>query len=494
MQLPISRTWITKVVLLGLVAWAGPLTAADQDADKAKEVRRAIGVLENPDAEEARRTSAAMTLADLGADAKAAVPALVVALKDKSPDTRLWAAVALVNIDPKRGKDEMAVVVALFDDDAAPLSPLGFLAFAQLRPANKDVVSGLLALVKHKNLQANYSGRIAMRNVGPAARDALPLLEEALMDRQVLARVFAAAALARIDPARRAKAAPVAEAALADKDLDVRFEAADALAEIDPVRADRASAALLPALEDKSVDTRLRVAEAILRFDPPRRKDLLAALLAIVKEADKPDRLRALSLLAQMGDAAEDAKKTLRSLLKSKEPEIGEAAAEALIRLQPDRARTIFPSLLEHRSRQNPGSATADILRLVDGLEELSKDAGKDKEKEWVDSLIEQLTQKEMRRDRDLIRLDALMRLAVLGPKAKDAVPALLQTLREETPLLRNQTVHVLAGMGPAAREAVPVLLKVTKDRDGQPLDVREAAAAAIKRIDPETAKKEGLR
>jgi HEAT repeat protein len=490
MHVPRGRHRLTIAVLLGLLAWVGPLHA-DEGDDRAKEIRRAIGVLENPDADEGRRTGAAMTLAGLGPDAKAAVPALVAALKDKSPDTRLWSAVALLNIDPKRGKDEMAVIAALCDDTAA-LSPLAFLAFAQLRPANREVVTGLLALVKHKDLQASYCGRIALRNVSPDARDAVPVLEAALADRHVLARVFAAAALVRIDATRRGQAAPVAEAALADKDLEVRFEAAEALVDIDPSRAAKVSTALLPSLEDRSVDTRLRVAAAVLRFDPARRKDLLAALLAVVKDAEKTDRLQALALLAQLGDAAEDAKKTLRTLTKSKDADVGVAAAEALMRLQPDRARPFFPALLEQQARRNPGNSTADLLRLIDGLEELSREEGK--EKEWVERLVELLAQKDERKDRDLLRLDALFRLAALGPKAKDAVPVLMKTVRDESLPVRSQAVYVLGQVGPAARDAVPVLLKVARDRDGQPLDVREAAVAALKQIDPAAAKKEGLR
>jgi HEAT repeat protein len=69
-----------------------------------------------------------------------------------------------------------------------------------------------------------------------------------------------------------------------------------------------------------------------------------------------------------------------------------------------------------------------------------------------------------------------------------------VKTLRDESLPVRSQAVYILGQVGPAARDAVPVLLKVVKDRDGQPLDIREAAVAAVKLIDPATAKKEGLR
>ena len=76
------------VCLLGLMAYA--------EETQEQQVERLIKELQDPDSDV--RSIAAVTLGEMGPEAKDAVPALIQLLQDQSSDVRLNAAVALKNI------------------------------------------------------------------------------------------------------------------------------------------------------------------------------------------------------------------------------------------------------------------------------------------------------------------------------------------------------------------------------------------------------------
>jgi HEAT repeat protein len=96
-------------------------------------------------------------------------------------------------------------------------------------------------------------------------------------------------------------------------------------------------------------------------------------------------------------------------------------------------------------------------------------------------------------KDRRLIvaRCSAARALAAMGPKAKEAVPALVQALSDPEPLVRDAAAAALGSIGAAATEAVPALIEALEDWNGF---VRQAAAKALKMIDPDAAAKKGIR
>jgi HEAT repeat protein len=74
-----------------------------------------------------------------------------------------------------------------------------------------------------------------------------------------------------------------------------------------------------------------------------------------------------------------------------------------------------------------------------------------------------------------------------IGPSA---VPELHCTLRHKDFKVRNRVADILGRMGPVAKQAVPGLVAALEDPT--PL-VRTTAAKALKRIDPDAAKKAGV-
>jgi len=122
------------------------------------------------------RLGAALALRGLGQEAKAALPALTAALKDESQQVRVWAALALTKIAP---------------NDPA-------------------VVPGLIEALKDKQPTARHAAALSLGLIGidqPAAKQAGPALAEvAKSDPEEEIRKAAGAALKLIDPDLAAKA------------------------------------------------------------------------------------------------------------------------------------------------------------------------------------------------------------------------------------------------------------------------------------------------
>jgi hypothetical protein len=87
------------------------------------------------------------------------------------------------------------------------------------------------------------------------------------------------------------------------------------------------------------------------------------------------------------------------------------------------------------------------------------------------------------------IRAGAAAALYRMAPQAAAAVPALVEALQDKDGRVLRRTAAALGRIGPDARAAVPALLEALKDPD-----LRSAASKALKSIDPNAAKKAGIR
>ena len=122
-------------------------------------------------------------------------------------------------------------------------------------------------------------------------------------------------------------------------------------------------------------------------------------------------------------------------------------------------------------------------------------------------------------------RVEAVNDLASLGPRAKAAAPSLFQALEQKDDLLcgpaaaalvriqaepdhaipaligclldrqghgRSDVVEALGEYGPKAKAAVPMLVKLLPGRSSK--EIVAAVPAALKKIDPDTALKAGVK
>jgi HEAT repeat protein len=162
------QAWLIAVaVVMGCAA-----SVVAQDA----RVAELIEQLKSPDA--GIRGRAAISLDQLGAAAKPAIPALATALADKNLNVRYWCAKVLRGFGPEAKEAVPALVAAL------RTFPGGSPALDGPERYYPDV----------RSVAAEALGAI-----GPAAKDAVPALKEAAADKSPDVREAAAQAIRRIE-------------------------------------------------------------------------------------------------------------------------------------------------------------------------------------------------------------------------------------------------------------------------------------------------------
>ena len=93
-----------------------------------------------------------------------------------------------------------------------------------------------------------------------------------------------------------------------------------------------------------------------------------------------------------------------------------------------------------------------------------------------ADSRIDQLI-RQMKDPDDSVRIKAAHALGRLGPKAKAAVPALIETLNDKKPryTVRVAAAQALAEIGPDAEAAIPALIDILNDKQDPDADCYNA-------------------
>jgi HEAT repeat protein len=90
-----------------------------------------------------------------------------------------------------------------------------------------------------------------------------------------------------------------------------------------------------------------------------------------------------------------------------------------------------------------------------------------------------------------VLRREAIRGLGTKTAEAEQVVPALIEALHDENGYVRHDAATTLGKFGSEAQPAVPNLVVALKDKDR---NVRTAAGGALKKIDPRTATKAGVR
>src|SRR5437870_5764443 len=162
------------------------------------------------------KLAALVTLADLGAAAQDAVPALVQALQTKNEDVRLNAAIALGKI----GKASVPAVVKLLDSGEADIRYYAVWTLGWVGPDAKNTAPRVIRALADKDESVRRKAAYALGRIAPDAKTAVGPLIQAFADSNGDVR-----ALGKLGPA----AVPVLVDALADKQVDVRRQAAQVL-------------------------------------------------------------------------------------------------------------------------------------------------------------------------------------------------------------------------------------------------------------------------
>jgi HEAT repeat protein len=383
-------------------------------------VKPLSGLLSDPSAEV--RAHAAAALGAVGDPAKSAVPAIVQLLRDEDPIVRRQAVHAIMAIRP--GPQVTVPLAVKLLEDSDPGVRLRILdAISQAGPA---ALPGLIEALS--NEKAAYWACLVLREMGPAAKDAVPALTARLKDSRPEIRREAVLALAAMDEA----AAPSAkEIAALLNDEQVAIPATYALARLGKVSGD---------------------VEALIRKNAGSQNALLSttSLWALAKA--RPD------------DAAlrRDATRKLIAALKHDDPFVRVQAARALAALPP--APEITTPIWEE------AMADADettIRHALDAMAQLGAAA--------VPRLTAAL-------ENEKHRLEVIYVLTHIGPEAAPAAEALANLASDPNEQVAHEALLALAAIGPGAKAAAPKLVA----RLGEADTANSAAIAyTLGKVDP---------
>ncbi len=252
---------------------------------------------------EKEREEAAVTLDEsIGPAGKAAVPALIEALKDSNTAVCSRAARALGKVGPGARAAAPALVALVKDRKKDFITRTNAArSLGQVGAEAPTVVPALVAALQDKGGPVRAAAANALGDIGPAARDAVPALRKAAREGDLFVASAAAAALGRVGK----PGVPALVEALRSKNVIVRAAATTALGKVGP-----------------------EAGEAV------------PALVTMLKAKGREDRTAAAQVLGRIGPAAKAAVPALREALKARDDEsLREAAAWAFVRIDPAAAK-----------------------------------------------------------------------------------------------------------------------------------------------------------
>jgi HEAT repeat protein len=507
------------------------LQAIDELGAKGKKAAEAVAPLTAllTDVSPTVRAHAATALGEIGESARPAVPALAKLINDSDKTVRRQAVQAIVRAHP--GPKVMVPLLVKSLEDGDPGVRMRILQ--AIADQGEKAVPGLIVALKSD--KAAYWACLALREIGPAGKDAVPALIERLKDKRPEVRREAILTLAVMGDAALPAVGPIA-ASLDDEAMD--DAAIYALARIGKVPADTEariktiaksddkmlSTASLWALarihpEDKELrrevgeqlvsrlkdeDPLVRVAAArALTALPPAPEIMVPIWEKAFEDADETVVLNALDALAQLGapavprliaalkhenirvhvvyvlgqigPVAAPATEALAKLIDNEDEEVAHEAVLALAKIGPG-AKAAVPALI----KAIDGGENTNAAAIAYALGKIGPDAME----------AEPVLSKLLKIPDENLALASAWALAKIHPAsaeiAKNTVPLLTAGLTDELPLIRHGAAEALGALGDLAKDALPALQKATSDTDKA---VGEAATEAIKQIGGSAAK-----
>jgi HEAT repeat protein len=399
------------------------------------------------------RQDAAAVLGMIGSEAKAAIPELLALLKDK--DAGKHAAWALGRIG---GPAVITALLACSKDQDARMREQAAIGLGVLRDKPKEVIKALGEALKDKEIEVRQAAVRAWS--GPEAKDAVPDLIAALRDETIRGDVVIALSqigapaidpllttLKDQDPAIRIASARALE--LMGPKATLKFRAGKGEPERPSPKMQPAVGHLIEALKDKEWEVRRAVAHALHGIGPEAAAAEPALIVALKKDERGPVRYSAALALRDIGPRTQEAIDALIAALKDDYGDARMMAAQALGECGP--------------------KAKAAVDPLIIGLEDSDM---------WTSAAR------------------ALGQIRSERKKTNPALVGVLQRLHKEEPiifqeasksLLRRATLRALGEFGPEATDAVPEITYLYKKPE-----FRTEAGEALKKIDPDAAKKAG--
>ncbi len=417
--------------------------------------------------------AAAYALGQMGSEA---LPAIRQALTDKDYQLRIHAIWALANFNPAPKEVDPLLAAQLNDPE------VGHSAARALATVGEPGIRLLLEAATHKNPEMRDRVAYGLSRAKGKPKEATAALIELLKDKEPAVRNSAAGSLIWYGP-RAEAAVPLLVQALREKDMhDV---APDALARIGPA----AVPPVIEALGDKDIVVQVGACRTLALMGPKRSssysspddlptaplklRPAVAPLVEHLKAKDQLLRYVAVAALGALGNEAGAAEGALIAALGDMDRGMRNRVAFALRNIEPKTEAAIAPLIAALKDDFDPvrnGAAQA-----LGSMGPMAKAA--------VEPLIPLLQDKA-----GFVPSAAATALGNIRAEPRKAVPALILALKRDDTSLRWACLDALGKFGPDAKEAVPAILPLLKERD-----FRGFAADALNKIDPEAAKKAGV-
>lgn len=424
------------------------------------------------------------------ADAEGIVAALARALDSADTDARYMAARLLAEFGVK-GKSAIPALINTLKNDkddlvrAAAARSLGYLA-----DPTSEAVPVLAETIVDKDVRVRRSAVRALVHIHPGPKIGLPLYVKALetADPGTVAEVIATAA------ELGDKVVPGAIAAL--KEPKARYWGLLLLGDVGPAAKDAVHdvAALL---DDDQVEVRMQAAMTLGEIGPDA-KEAVPALIKLLQDDKSPGRFAAAYALGKIGD--KQANPALEKCMNSSNrPFLRAECAWALVQINPDDQALadkaiglIGESLANKDERVRRGAARALVEMRVPPVKAagLLIAAMGDSDPQVRESVSQALTKLGAKNVEQIAaglsdkakRETAVQTLARMGNQAKGAVAALAAALRDPSPEFRREALFALGKIGPDSAKALPQIQAELADVTPE---VEYAAVFALGKIGP---------
>jgi HEAT repeat protein len=401
------------------------------------------------------RAHAAWSLGAIGAAAKPAAAALTELVKDPDATVRRQAVKAILAIRP--GPQVMVPLCVKLLEDPDPAVRVRVLQ--TIADAGEKAVPGLIEALKSE--KAAYWACLALRDIGPAAKDAVPALAEKLKDPHPEIRREAVLTLGAMQQA----AIPVLpQIAALVSDEHARVAATFVLGQLGQIPADSEAAIRANAKSDDRLlaTVSLWTLTRVHPEDKDLRRDATKQLFARLKDADSFVRVAAARALAALPPAPEITMPLWANAVTVQH------ALDALAALGASAVPRLIDALKHEKIR-------TEVIYILGQIGPPAAPA--------TDALAKLLADKNAQ-----VANEAAVAIAKIGPGAKSAVPALIQKLQQGDDANAYALVYALGKIGPDAAVADPVLLKTLKSSDATLAVAGAWALTQIHPASPETA------
>ena len=394
-----------------------------------------------------------------------AVGHLIPALEQEDPFVRKWAAISIALVGPSAQEAIPALLQSVSAKEKG-VAQAARVALSEIGAPDAQQLPELLRTLQDPRDDVRCESALSIGKMGPAAREALPILIGSIERRGDTPPCFEEA-LAAIAPAIPTVVYPRVVAVLGSGHVDLRRKAAHVLAQAGAKTPETINA-LLDALgreDDSQIRTELAKA---LQLPGVPEADRMAVLTAALHDDAMPVRLEAARAIRASAPRGGQSLGPILRMLRDPEAQIRRLGLETL-RRSGARSPELLRRVAKAQRDNDPGvrCRAAEMLIEYGSADRVS-----------ISILID-----DMNRDEDTARCAEDV-LGLAGLFESDVVRSMSRLVSEDKdPDLRSRAARVLMHLGPRARDAIPALLRAQKDQiPGSEMALRAVRAPFPKR------------